>query len=282
MRDFAGKVAVITGGGGTFGQAMATCFARAGARLVLADLRPEALDPAVLALRALGADVIGVPTDVSDAASVDALAQRALDAFGAVHIVANNAGVAPIGAVWESTTADLQWSLGGNLWGVIHGVRVFTPILLRQGVEGHIINVASVAGLISPPGMGAYNVSKHAVVALTESLHNDLALVTDQVRCSVVCPAYFPSGISNSEAARPDALKNSTALTEQQLEMQRMLEKAVSSGRVAAADIAELVIDAVRERKFYVLSHPRIKGAIQARMEDILAEHNPRDPMRLG
>ena len=109
MRDFAGKVAVITGGGGTFGQAMATCFARAGARLVLADLRPEALDPAVLALRALGADVIGVPTDVSDAASVDALAQRALDAFGAVHIVANNAGVAPIGAVWESTTADWQW-----------------------------------------------------------------------------------------------------------------------------------------------------------------------------
>jgi NAD(P)-dependent dehydrogenase (short-subunit alcohol dehydrogenase family) len=275
MKAFAGRVAVITGGASGLGRALAFRFAREGVKLALADVDERALAATRAELEAAGATAIAAPCDVSSASEVEALAGRTLEAYGAVHIVCNNAGVAPLGRVWEGTVADWQWTLGVNLWGVIHGVRVFTPILLRQGDEGHIVNTASVAGLITPPGMGMYNVSKHAVVALTETLHHDLAAQRAKVKCSVVCPAYFPSGIADSERSRPAALGADRAKSAEDLAREAQLRKAVQSGRLSAEDIAGLVLEAVRDERFYVITHPRIKPAVERRMRDILDERDP-------
>ena len=279
MKVFAGRVAVVTGAASGLGRALAFRFAREGVKLVLADVDERSLAGTRDALEKTGAAVIAVRCDVSTAADVEALAHAALDAFGAVHIVCNNAGVAPLGVVWENTVADWQWTLGVNLWGVIHGVRVFTPILLRQGDEGHVVNTASVAGLIAPPGMGMYNVSKHAVVALSETLHHDLAAQRAKVKCSVVCPAYFPSGIADSERSRPAALREAREKSADDLARDAAMRKAVQSGRLGAEDIADRVFEAVRDERFYVLTHPRIKPAIESRMRDILEDRNPASPL---
>jgi NAD(P)-dependent dehydrogenase (short-subunit alcohol dehydrogenase family) len=280
MKEFKGKVAVITGGASGLGRAMAERFAREGMKLVLADVEPGALAKAESEMRAAGAAVIGVRTDVSRAADVEALAKRALSEYGAVHLVANNAGVSPLGNVWENSVADWEWTLGVNLWGVIHGVRAFTPLMLAQGGEAHIINTASVAGLISPPGSGMYNVTKHAVVTLTETLYHDLALKKSSIGCSVLCPAYVPTGIADSERNRPALLKNpAREPAAEELARESRLRKAVGSGRLTAADIAEKVFEAVRDNRFYILTHARIKPSIQWRMEDILQERDPTNPM---
>lgn len=279
MKDFQGKVAVITGGASGLGRAMAERFARAGMSIMLADVEPNALAKAEAEMKAAGAKVIGVRTDVSKAAEVEALAQQTLAAFGGVHLVANNAGVAEGGNIWDNTVADWEWVLGVNLWGVIHGVRVFAPIMLAQGSEGHIVNTASVAGLLSPPGMGIYSVSKHAVVALSECLHQDLAQKTDKVKCSVLCPAYVPTGIADSGRNRPAELSATRPKSAADLALDASLKKAVQSGKLTAADVAEKVYEAVRDERFYILTHPKIKPSIQWRMEDILQERNPTNPM---
>ena len=281
MKALRGKVAVVTGGASGLGRAMALQFAREGMLVAIADIEQTALDASVAELQALGARAIGVRTDVSVAAQVDALAARVIDEFGSVHLVCNNAGISPLGAVWENTLADWQWMLGVNLWGVIHGVRAFTPLLLAQD-EGHIVNTASVSGLINPPGSGMYNATKHAVVALTETLYHDLAVRKSNVGCSVLCPAYVPTGIADSERNRPAELSNPAGdKSAEQLAKQAMLSKAVRSGRLSADDIGAAVLAAVKEGRFYILTHPRIKGAIQARMEDILEGRPPRDPLKL-
>ncbi len=280
MRDFKDRIAVITGGASGLGRAMAERFGREGMHLMLADIEPAALDNTARELRDAGLTTATHRTDVSRAEDVEALARATLDRYGAVHVVCNNAGVAPLGAVWESTTADWTWGMGVNVWGVIHGVRVFTPIMLAQGLEGHIVNTASVAGLIAPPGMGVYNVTKHAVVALTESLHHDLIRANAKIRCSVVCPAYFPSGITDSERNRPSGLQNADGKrTTQQLAMEATMKKAVSSGRLSAGDVAEQVFLAIRDERFYVITHRAIKQAIETRMRDILDERTPTDPI---
>jgi NAD(P)-dependent dehydrogenase (short-subunit alcohol dehydrogenase family) len=280
MKEFKGKVAVITGGASGLGRAMAERFASAGMSIVLADIEPEALAKAEAEMKAAGARVIGVRTDVSKAAEVEALAQQTLAAFGAVHLLANNAGVSPLGNVWENSTTDWEWTLGVNLWGVIHGVRVFTPIMLAQGGDAHIINTASVAGLISPPGSAMYNVTKHAVVTLTETLYHDLALKQARIKCSVLCPAYVPTGIVDSERNRPALLRNpDRRKSAEEIAREARLRKAVSSGRLTADDVAQKVYEAVRDERFYILTHPKIKPAIQWRMEDILQERNPTNPM---
>jgi len=279
MKRFADRVAVVTGAGSGLGRALSLRFAREGMRLVLADVNETGLAGTGALLDAAGARWIARRTDVSVGADVEALAQAALAAFGTVHVVCNNAGVAPLGAVWENSENDWRWTLGVNLWGVIHGVRIFTPILLAQGDEGHIVNTASVAGLISPPGMGMYNVSKHAVVALTETLHHDLAARGAKVRCSVLCPAFFPSGIAASERSRPEELASGRERTAADDEREAWLRQAVESGRLSAEDIAEAAFAAVRDERFYVLTHPRILPAVERRMQDILQGGEPRSPV---
>jgi NAD(P)-dependent dehydrogenase (short-subunit alcohol dehydrogenase family) len=281
MRTLHGKVAIVTGAASGLGRAMALAFAAEGMHVALADVDEANLARAADEVRARGVRAIARRIDVSKGEQVDALAQAAVGELGGAHVVCNNAGVSPLGAVWENTVADWQWTLGVNLWGVIHGVRAFTPRLLAQD-EGHIVNTASVAGLISPSGTGAYNVSKHAVVALSETLHHDLAVRRSQVGVSVLCPAYVPTGISESERNRPPELENPAhEKSPELLAREAMLRKAVQSGRISAAQVAQAVVAAVKEGRFYILTHARIKPAIRGRMEDILEERAPRDPLSL-
>jgi NAD(P)-dependent dehydrogenase (short-subunit alcohol dehydrogenase family) len=280
MKQFKGKVAVITGGASGIGLALAHRAAAEGMMLVLADIEEGALAAAGAELKDAGAEVLTVRTDVSRAEDVENLAARSVQAFGGAHLVFNNAGVGGVRVkTWQASAKDWEWVLGVNVWGVIHGVRVFTPIMLAQGSEGHIVNTASVAGLISPPGMGIYCVSKHAVVTLSECLHHDLAQKTDKIKCSLLCPAYVPTGIADSGRNRPADLKQTRQKTAAELAFDAGLKKAVQSGKLTAADVAQKVYEAVRDERFYILTHPKIKPAIQWRMEDILQERNPTNPM---
>ncbi|RKP52587.1 SDR family oxidoreductase [Trinickia fusca] len=278
MEQFAGKVAVITGAASGFGRAFADKGAALGMKLVLADIDAAALAAVVETLVAAGADAIGVPTDVSDAASVEALAQRALETYGKVHLLFNNAGVGASGFLWEMSAHDWEWVFGVNVMGVAHGVRVFTPIMLRQNEPAHIVNTASVAGLLSPPGMGIYNASKHAVVSLTETLHHDLRNAGAPIGCSLLCPAFVPTGIAEAERARPARWRNDAAPTASQLLAGKALRKAVRSGRLNAADIADATFEAVREGRFYVVTHPAIMPSVRLRHEDIEQLRAPSDP----
>ncbi|MBI1394885.1 MAG: SDR family NAD(P)-dependent oxidoreductase [Betaproteobacteria bacterium] len=281
MQDFEGRVAVITGGASGLGLAMARRFAREGMRIVLGDVQRDALDGAVASFEEAGVPVLGVACDVSRQPDVDALRDAAVARFGAVHVLCNNAGVAPGGLVWENTLEDWQWCLGVNVYGVIHGLRSFVPFLLQQAEPAHIVNTASVAGLLSPPGMGIYCVSKHAVVTMTECLHHDLAAKTDKVRASVLCPAYVPTGIADSERNRPDALSNpAREKSADEVAREEALRHAVHSGRITAEQVADMVFDAIRDERFYVITHPKIKGAIETRMQDILLERSPTDTSR--
>jgi len=270
MKELKGRTAVVTGAGSGLGRAMALAFAREGMRLALADVDEKGLQETASQVEGFAMKV-----DVSKEAEVRAFCDRVDDPF----VVCNNAGVSPLGAVWESTPADWQWILGVNLWGVIHGVRAFAPRLIEKNA-GHFVNTASVAGLISPPGSGAYNVTKHAVIALSESLYHDFRERKLNVGVSVLCPAYVPTGISDSERNRP-AEFGKQQKSKETLAKEANLKKAVASGRLSADDIAKAVVAAVKEDRFYILTHPRIKGAIRARMEDILEERAPRDPLAL-
>lgn len=279
MEHFQDKVAVITGAASGFGRAFARKGAQLGMKLVLADIDADALSDVVEALAMTGADVIGLPTDVSNGAEVEALARRALDAYGKVHLLFNNAGVGASGFIWEMSANDWSWVFGVNVMGVAHGVRVFTPIMLRQDEPAHIVNTASVAGLISPPSMGIYNASKHAVVSLTETLFHDLRRVGAKVGCSVLCPAFVPTAIADAERARPARWRNESSPSASQLLAARELRKAVRSGRLGATDIAEAAYEAVRTDRFYVVTHPSIMASVHARHEEIEQLRPPSDPM---
>jgi NAD(P)-dependent dehydrogenase (short-subunit alcohol dehydrogenase family) len=281
MKDFKDKVAVITGGASGLGLAMARRFAAEGMKLVLADVEEEALRKVETEFRKAGTPVIGIRTDVSRAQDMERLAEKTLATFGGVHLLCNNAGVGPGGVVWENTVADWEWVLGVNVWGVIHGVRVFLPIMLRQDAECHVVNTASVAGLLSVPNMGMYCVSKHAVVTLTECLYHDLAQRHARVGVSLLCPAYVPTGIIDSERNRPALLRNAQRIkTPEELAREEVMRKAVLSGKISAEQVAQMVFDAVESNRFYILTHPKIKGAIQTRMEDILQDRSPTDTAR--
>jgi NAD(P)-dependent dehydrogenase (short-subunit alcohol dehydrogenase family) len=277
MKMLEGRVAAVTGAASGLGRAMALAFAGEGMHAALADVDEPGLNDTLNEVQSRGVRAFAMRVDVSRYQEVESFCSKAIAQFGATHVVCNNAGVSPLGAVWENTLADWQWILGVNLWGVIHGVRAFVPRLLAQG-EGHVVNTASVAGLISPPGMGAYNVTKHAVVALSESLYHDLRLRGSPVGVSVLCPAYVPTGIADSERNRPRELLNPGRNPSKE---EALLKKAVASGKLSADDVARAVVAAVKEERFYVLTHPRIKGAIRARMEDILDERAPRNPLAL-
>lgn len=283
MKRFEGRVAVITGGASGFGKEFARLGASLGMKLVLADVQQDALDATVAQFRAQGTPTIGVRVDVSRAEDVQALADATMAEFGTVNLLFNNAGVGAGGLVWENSLKDWDWVLGVNLYGVIHGVRIFTPLMLEAAskdadYEGHIVNTASMAGLLNAPAMGVYNVSKHGVVALSESLYQDLSLVSEQVGCSVLCPYFVPTGIHQSHRNRPADLANEAPPTRSQLVSQAMSDKAVTSGKVSAADVARLTFDAVRDARFYVYSHPHALAPVQQRFEDVVGQRNPGDP----
>jgi NAD(P)-dependent dehydrogenase (short-subunit alcohol dehydrogenase family) len=283
MQSFAEKTAVVTGAGSGLGREFALLGAKLGMRLVLADVQQDALKQTEASAIALGADVLTQVCDVRHGDEVESLAQAALSRFGAIHLVFNNAGVGAGGLIWESTQHDWEWVLGVNLWGVIHGVRVFTPIMLASEksdptFQGHIVNTASMAGLLTPPAMGVYNVSKHAVVALTETLYHDLSLIESGLGVSVLCPYFVPTGISQSESVRPSDAKPAEPATRSQQLSQAMLEKAVTAGKVSAAEVAQMTFDAIRARQFYIYSHPQALGNVDRRMQDILHARNPSDP----
>ena len=282
IQDFKNKTAVLTGAGSGFGLECARIGAAHGMNLVLVDVQQDALNAAEAEMKAAGAKVLARQVDVSDAAQMEALAQEVQQTYGAPHFVFNNAGVGSGGMIWENSVKDWEWVLGVNLWGVVHGVRLFTPMMLAAAkadpaYQGHIVNTASMAGLLNAPNMGIYNVSKHAVVSLSETLYQDLKLVTDQVGASVLCPYFVPTGISHSERNRPAGMAEEKP-TQSQLIGQAMGAKAVSSGKVSAAQVAQMVFDAIAADQFYIYSHPRALGNVQTRMNAIVAGTNPADP----
>ncbi len=282
ITDFKNKTAVLTGAGSGFGLECARIGAKLGMNLVLVDVQQDALDAATAEMQAAGAPVLAQKVDVSNADQMQALASAVQQRFGAPHFVFNNAGVGSGGLIWENTVADWEWVLGVNIMGVAHGVRLFTPMMLEAAktdpaYQGHIVNTASMAGLLNAPNMGVYNVSKHAVVALTETLYQDLSLVTTQISASVLCPFFVSTGISHSYRNRPGELAAGKATQSQRIG-QAMSEKAVGSGKVSAADVAQKVFDAMAANQFYIYSHPKAIRSVQTRMEDVMLARNPTDP----
>ncbi len=283
MKDFQGKVAVVTGAASGIGHALAEKSAQEGMKVVLADVEERALKQAEEELQASGAQVLAVRTDVSQAADVETLAKLAFDTYGAVHLLFNNAGVSAGTTVWESTIADWQWVLGVNLWGVIHGIHSFVPRMLAQDSEGHIVNTASSAGLISGSGLGIYKVSKYGVVTLSETLALELAARGAKLKASVLCPEWVNTHIMDAERNRPQSLQN--APEEQHMSPERVAitevgRQLVQAG-LAPSEVAEMVFDAIRQEKFYILTHPTTKQFVQLRLEDILQERMPTDAILL-
>ena len=273
MQDVEGKVAVVTGAASGIGLAMATRFAESGMKVVLADVELDALAAAEAGLRAAGHAVLAVPTDVSRGEDVEALAARAVAEFGGVHLLCNNAGVAVAGPLWEHSVRDWEWVLGVNLWGVIHGVRVFVPIMLGQDAEGHIVNTASVAGLTSFPMIGAYNVTKHAVVTLSETLARDLDLAGARVKVSVLCPGFVRTQILDSDRNRPESLGRDER--PRPPEVEDGIRAAIAAG-MPPAEVAGRVLAAVRAEEFYVLTHPDFRAQIKERFDGVLENRTPR------
>jgi len=277
-----GGIAVITGAGSGFGLECSRVAARLGMKVVMADVQADALATAQAEIEGLGAQVLSFKLDVSKAAEVEALAAATVQRFGVPNFVFNNAGVGAGGLIWEHTLKDWEWVIGVNLMGVANGVRVFTPLMLEAAKKdpawrGDIVNTASMAGLLNAPNMGVYNVSKHAVVSMSETLYQDLALVTEQVHAHVLCPFFVPTGIHKSERNRPADMP-AVKPTKSQLIAQAMSDKAVSSGKVTAAQVAQWVFDACAANRFYIFSHPKSLQSVQVRLEDVVMSRNPTDP----
>jgi NAD(P)-dependent dehydrogenase (short-subunit alcohol dehydrogenase family) len=280
MESFRGKIAVVTGAGSGIGRALAERFAAEGMKVVLADVEAEPLARAERDLRAQGTEVLAVQTDVSQAGDVEALAQKTVARFGAVHVLCNNAGVAVGKTTWEHTLADWEWVLGVNLWGVIHGIRVFVPIMLEQGTEGHVVNTASIAGLLASGFKPSYDVSKFGVVALSESLYRELEAIQAPVKVSVLCPGLVNTQIMASGRNRPGRLENDAAMEaagsrpEAVAYMERLGEGLRTRGSPPSY-VADAVLQGIREERFYILPHDTFDAQIRERMESILERRNP-------
>ncbi len=264
LTDFGGKVAVITGGGSGIGLAVAEALAREGAKLVIADIETGPMEAAVAKLKAAGAEAIGVRTDVSDRASVQALADRTFDHFGAAHVVMHNAGVAVFGATQDMSHQDWLWSMNVNLWGPIHGVEAFTPRMVEQGQGGHQVFTASFAGIVPNRHLGPYNVTKAAVVALAESLRKDLR--GTGVSASVLCPMRVTTNIDHSYRNRPAELGLSeNTYTED--------ERSALQGRtLTTAPVADLVLDAIRRNQLYIHTHAEAEALFRKRADRVVAD----------
>ena len=280
MKAFQGKVAVVTGAASGIGRALAERCVQEGMKVVLADIEEQALMQVSHDLAVQGAQTLAVPTDVSQAGDVKTLARKAFETYSEVHLLFNNAGVGAGATAWDSTLADWEWVLGVNLWGVIHGIHFFVPRMLEQRSEGHIVNTASMAGLISGPGQSIYKVSKHGVVSLSETLYHELALRGANIKVSVLCPGFVKTRAIDSQRNRPARLQNApdgTTPSPQKEAVLQRIQQALQDG-MPPQQVADIVFAAIREERFYILTHPAWKGAIEARMEDILQERNPTLP----
>jgi NAD(P)-dependent dehydrogenase (short-subunit alcohol dehydrogenase family) len=273
VEDLQGRVAVVTGGASGIGFGLAAAFAAEGMKIVLGDIEAPALDDAVAKLAASGAEVIGVRTDVSDDASVAALAAAAVDRFGAIHIACNNAGVGGGGLSWEAPLSTWEWVLGVNMWGVIHGIRAFVPILMQQD-EAHMVNTASIAGLAAGPFMGPYNASKHAVVALSETLYHEMAMMAPQVKVSVLCPGWVKTRIADSARNRPGGTEETAA----EAPARQLLESVIENG-MPPEELAAIVLDAIRGERFWILPHddtePFWRGFVDGRAQALIDRADP-------
>jgi NAD(P)-dependent dehydrogenase (short-subunit alcohol dehydrogenase family) len=275
MEQFEGKVAVVTGAASGIGKALSAAFVDVGMKVVLADVEAAALESAAEELRGQGADVFAVTADVAQAADVERIGMAAMDVFGALHVACNNAGVSGGGLSWEIDLETWRWIIDVDLWGVIHGVRSFTPLIIASG-GGHIVNTASMAGLTSNPFMGPYNVAKHGVVTLSETLSVELQMTHPEVGVSVLCPGWVRTKINESERNRPD-LPDAVDVEETGeglLAMKEMINSWIAEG-LQPAHVASLVVEAMRENRFYVLTHPEWQGMIQDRIDRMLSGANP-------
>ena len=280
MKEFRGKVAVVTGAASGIGRAMAERFAREGMKIVLADVEEVALARAEAALKADGATTSAVRTDVSKVGDVAALAEKTLATFGAVHVVCNNAGVGTgVCPIWETSLEDWQWVLGVNLWGVIHGIRTFVPILLQQGTEGHIVNTASMAGHISAPFGSVYHATKFAVVTISESLHLELESMGAAVKVSVLCPGFVSTNIMDSARNRPAELPPAARPPSEAEQALWAMGVALVAAGMPPSQVAERVFEAVRDERFYIFPHPEFLDYVRQRMENIVAQRNPSLPL---
>ena len=277
MKEFKDKVAVITGAASGIGRSIAERCAQEGMKVVLADIEEAALNQAENELKATGARVLSVRIDVSKAGDIELLARKTLDTFGAVHLLFNNAGVGAGTTIWESTLADWQWVMGVNLWGVINGIRTFVPIMLAQDTECHIVNTASIAGLLPYHPSSPYQVSKYAAVALSENLYFSLAQMKAKIKTSVLCPGWVKTRIMDSGRNRPAEQQNEPGnmpITPEGLAIIQSMIQAVETG-MSPIQVADDVFNAIKNDQFYILTHPDFNPEIQKRTDNILNLHNP-------
>lgn len=276
MQDFRGKTAVVTGAASGIGRALAHRCASEGAHVVLADVDEPALATLRAEIEAAGGRALAIPTDVSDPDQVAALRDGAVQAFGAVHLLFNNAGVLLTRHSWDRTLQDWEWVLGVNLWGVIHGIRTFVPLLIAQGQPAHIVNTASVAGLTAGPMLGPYTVSKHGVVGLSETLYLELASLGSPVRVSCLCPGGVVTGIMEAERNRPAALADAAGLdSSAEKATDELLRKGISAAGMGPDAVASKVFDAIRAERFWILTHPEYGDMIRQRVENVVEGRNP-------
>ena len=275
MKQFRDRSAVITGAASGIGLELARRAAAEGMNLVLADIEHDKLAAAAATLNLPAARLLLQKTDVSREDEVAALADAAFARFGGVHLLCNNAGVGLTRVSWELTTADWNWVLGVDLWSVIHGVQHFVPRMLKQAEGGHVVNTSSVAGLLSTPGMAAYNVAKHGVVTLSETLYGELLAAKARIGVSLLCPAWVPTAIHESGRNRQQRFGEVKPAEGLSASYEQRMASAVKSGRLTAADMANEVFAAVAEDRFYVIPHRKINHAIQLRMDDIMQLRNP-------
>lgn len=278
MKEFQGKVAVITGAASGIGRAIAERCARSGMRVVLADKDQAALSQVAIRLSAQGATVLRITTDVSKRKDVEDLAQRAFDTFGHVHLLFNNAGVAAGGAAWEATWNDWEWVIGVNLWGVLHGVKIFTPLMQAQNTECHIINTSSGAGLVVGSFSAPYSVTKHAVVALSETMYLALQQRNSLVKVSVLCPGMVRTNIAEVERYRPAELRNEPVELTPERQAGLAAFRAAMEASMAPEQVADIVFDAIEKEQFYILTHPEWTEVIQLRTDKLLRMENPQNP----
>lgn len=274
MQEFQGRVAIVTGAASGIGLALCQVFAEQGMKIVLADVEQEALTVAADSIEAMGAECLAAVCDVGDPEAVEELAALTVETFGAIHIACNNAGVFAGGTLWESSLDDYEWLIGVNQYGVINGIRSFVPRMIDNGEPCHLVNTASMAGLTTMPFSGIYNMTKHAVLALSETLFHELSLMAPQVGVSCLCPEAVNTGIGHSQRNRPESLSDTPASDGRSLAEEAIISTA--AGGKSPRTLAERVLQGIRDQQFYLLSDDAWRDTANARLEDIGAASNPR------